>query len=211
MWKHCRLNMSHKHHIIPKHMGGTDDPSNLVDVTIEEHAALHKQLWEDLGCWQDEIAWKALSGQIDRAQAIKEAQRQYMSNRVVSNETREKISTAKKGIKQSQETILKRRIKLVGQKRCFKNKDEWKSNLSKSKSGKYAGQNNPFYGRTHNEDTLEKNRQAHMGKTYNKGRIFEKINCEMCGCAVASNRLGFHQASKKCLTLSADSDKIKVC
>ena len=28
----------HKHHIIPKHIGGTDDPSNLVDLTIEEHA-----------------------------------------------------------------------------------------------------------------------------------------------------------------------------
>jgi hypothetical protein len=54
----------HKHHIIPKHMGGTDDPSNLVSVTVEEHANLHKQLWEDLGHWQDRIAWLALSGQI---------------------------------------------------------------------------------------------------------------------------------------------------
>lgn len=53
--------MLHKHHIIPKHMGGTDDPSNLVEVTVEEHAALHKQLWEDFGCWQDYYAWLGLS------------------------------------------------------------------------------------------------------------------------------------------------------
>ena len=26
--------MKHKHHIIPKHKGGTDDPSNLVELTV---------------------------------------------------------------------------------------------------------------------------------------------------------------------------------
>ena len=36
-------------------MGGTDDPSNIVIVTIEEHANLHKQLWEDLGHEEDRI------------------------------------------------------------------------------------------------------------------------------------------------------------
>lgn len=55
-------------------MGGSDDPSNLVRVTIEQHAELHKQLWEGLGCWQDGIAWKMLSGQITNAEAIKVAQ-----------------------------------------------------------------------------------------------------------------------------------------
>jgi len=29
--------MKHKHHIIPKHMGGSDDPENLIELTIEEH------------------------------------------------------------------------------------------------------------------------------------------------------------------------------
>lgn len=74
----------HKHHIIPKHMGGTDDPSNLVTVTVEEHATLHKQLWEELGCWQDKIAWEMLSGQISRQQAIKKAQSEGAKNRKTS-------------------------------------------------------------------------------------------------------------------------------
>jgi len=26
--------ITHKHHIIPKHIGGTDDPSNLIELTI---------------------------------------------------------------------------------------------------------------------------------------------------------------------------------
>ena len=30
--------MKHKHHIIPKHMGGNDDPSNLIELTVEEQS-----------------------------------------------------------------------------------------------------------------------------------------------------------------------------
>lgn len=43
-------------------MGGSDDPSNLVELSIEEHAKAHKKLWEEHGRWQDEIAWKGLCG-----------------------------------------------------------------------------------------------------------------------------------------------------
>jgi hypothetical protein len=57
--------MKHKHHIIPKHMGGSDDPSNLIELTIEEHAEAHKTLWETHGKTEDYVAWKALSGNID--------------------------------------------------------------------------------------------------------------------------------------------------
>lgn len=56
----------HKHHIIPKHAGGTDEPSNLIYLTIEEHAKAHKQLWEEYGRWQDYLAWKGLSGNIGK-------------------------------------------------------------------------------------------------------------------------------------------------
>ena len=66
--------MKHWHHIIPKHMGGSDDSSNLVLLTIEEHAEAHKKLWEQHGRWQDKIAWKTLSGQI----TIQEAREQMM-------------------------------------------------------------------------------------------------------------------------------------
>lgn len=66
--------MKHIHHIIPRHMGGTDDPKNLIEVTIEQHAFLHKQLWEDLGHKEDYIAWRMLSGSINVSEAKKEAQ-----------------------------------------------------------------------------------------------------------------------------------------
>tara|TARA_Y100000310_G_C20129437_1_gene555170 strand:+ start:33 stop:503 length:471 start_codon:yes stop_codon:yes gene_type:complete len=31
----------HKHHIVPRYAGGTNDPSNLVELTIVEHANIH--------------------------------------------------------------------------------------------------------------------------------------------------------------------------
>lgn len=63
--------MKHIHHIIPRHMGGTDDPTNLVYLTVEEHAEAHRILFEQYGRWEDKIAWMGLSGQISKKEAIK--------------------------------------------------------------------------------------------------------------------------------------------
>lgn len=58
--------MTHKHHIIPKYMGGTDDPSNIIELTIEEHAIAHMELYEKYNNIEDYLAWKGLSGQISK-------------------------------------------------------------------------------------------------------------------------------------------------
>jgi hypothetical protein len=52
----------HKHHIIPKHAGGTDDPSNIVELTVSEHTEEHRKLWEEYGRIEDKVAWNMLSG-----------------------------------------------------------------------------------------------------------------------------------------------------
>ena len=62
--------MKHIHHIIPKHMGGTDGPNNLKEVTVEEHAQAHKELYEKYGHWQDKLAWQGLSGQLGNKQKV---------------------------------------------------------------------------------------------------------------------------------------------
>lgn len=61
----------HKHHIIPKHAGGSDDPSNLVELTVEEHAEAHRKLFEQYGRWQDEVAWKGLAGIIGHEESVR--------------------------------------------------------------------------------------------------------------------------------------------
>jgi hypothetical protein len=64
--------MKHKHHIIPKHMGGTDDKSNLIELNVEEHAEAHRILYEEHGKKEDYLAWKGLTGQIDKEDILKE-------------------------------------------------------------------------------------------------------------------------------------------
>ena len=64
----------HKHHIIPRHAGGTDDPSNIVELTIRQHALAHKKLYKEHGRWQDKVAWLSLSKQITGAEATRLAQ-----------------------------------------------------------------------------------------------------------------------------------------
>ena len=80
--------LKHKHHIIPVHMGGSDDPSNMIDLTVEEHAEEHRKLYEAYGRWQDYLAWCGLSGRMNKEEII-----------------RYKISKTHKGKKLSEEHI----------------------------------------------------------------------------------------------------------
>ena len=56
----------HQHHIIPRHAGGSDDPANLVYLTIEEHANAHRILYEQYSRQEDYLAWKGLAGLIGK-------------------------------------------------------------------------------------------------------------------------------------------------
>lgn len=90
------MTIIHKHHIVPKHMGGIDDSSNLIELTVEEHAMAHKELWEQYGKEYDRIAWLSLSKQIDNAEARILSVIEWNKNRTVSEETREKTSKSLK-------------------------------------------------------------------------------------------------------------------
>lgn len=69
------ITMKHKHHIIPKHMGGDDNPNNLIELSIEEHANAHKKLYELYGHYEDKIAWLGLSGRIGKEEILLERSR----------------------------------------------------------------------------------------------------------------------------------------
>ena len=51
-------------------MGGTDDPSNLFECSVEEHAELHLALYLEHGHWEDYIAALSLGGIMDREELV---------------------------------------------------------------------------------------------------------------------------------------------
>jgi len=131
-------------------MGGTDDPSNLVEVTIEQHAALHEQLWEEFGFWEDELAWKGLSQMIDRQEIISQVISNTHRGKKISEETKRKMSDASpwKGKKRNPETIKKMSDAKKGRKLSQKQIDTMKSI--------FVGEGNPMFGKTHSENARQK-------------------------------------------------------
>lgn len=62
-----------RHHITPRHVGGTNDPSNLTTLTPREHLLAHRLLHRMHGRWQDGLAVRAMAGSCPDARS--EAQR----------------------------------------------------------------------------------------------------------------------------------------
>jgi hypothetical protein len=117
----------HYHHIIPKHMGGTNDPSNLVKLTISEHAEAHKKLFEEYGNKFDYIAYMALSKQIGK----------------------EEVNY----------------LKMLGPKNWTIEGKETLREIAK----KRKGDKNPFYGKSHSEETRETLRENQLTNSWIKG------------------------------------------
>jgi hypothetical protein len=127
--------MKHKHHIIPKHMGGTDDPDNLVDLTIEEHAKAHLELYETYGKWQDKVAYAGLAKLVGKEEHL------YMV-----------LSEGKIGVPRSKET--KEKIRKARSLNRYQNTEEHNRKISEAQKGKPKS-----------EETKQKMREARLGKT----------------------------------------------
>ena len=81
----------YKHHVIPKHRGGNDDPSNLIEVSYTQHCMFHFCEWQRLGLASDFKAWKMLKGEESFIAG-------WNKGRPWSEETKKKISDSKKGV-----------------------------------------------------------------------------------------------------------------
>jgi hypothetical protein len=114
-------------------MGGTDDPNNLIELTIEDHAQAHFKLWKKFGYIEDKIAWGCLSGrklsEEERIVLSKSGFEKFLldENRVIK--WKNKISNTLTGKTQSEETRLKRSnsLKLAykeGRKKVIVNPDD---------------------------------------------------------------------------------------
>jgi len=115
------MSIYHKHHIIPRHMGGTDDSSNLIELTIEEHAEAHRKLFEEYDRKEDYLAWMGLSGWMNKEQIIKE--KLSLAGKIGGSKLKGKSKT------ESHKQSL--RESLIG----YKQTEEHKANVRNSLSG----------------------------------------------------------------------------
>ncbi len=156
--------MKHKHHIIPKHQGGTDDSSNLKEVTLEEHIQIHRDLFEKYGRWQDELAYKGLSGQLSKEEIWRIAHRKGNLGKHHTEESKRNISEKLKGRKHSDKHNKNVSESLKG--RVFT--EDWKRKIGeKSKGRKFSEESrkkksNTMKGRKHTEESKEKMRISRL-------------------------------------------------
>src|SRR6056300_1424475 len=115
----------HIHHIVPRHMGGTDDASNLVELSVTEHAEAHRKLYEEYGKKEDYIAWKAISGQIGKEEILYEKARlggynsDVMLDKKHTIETKNKMSDAKMGYTRTLSSRNKQSKSVTGENNHF--------------------------------------------------------------------------------------------
>jgi hypothetical protein len=160
------MSIYHKHHIIPKHAGGSNDPSNIIELTVEEHALAHKELWEKYGRWQDKVAWICLSKQVSKEEAIKliisEANLGHKRNIGENNPMYGKTHTAEARVKignasKTRQSGKKRGPMSEDRKRkiseALKGKRKSEEHVKKMSEGR-KGTNNPNY--KHGERVSEK-------------------------------------------------------
>jgi carbamoylphosphate synthase small subunit len=88
--------MTHKHHVTPKYRGGTDESSNLIEVSVTQHAMFHFCNWVLWGDKRDWLAWKGLIGEIPKQELVRELR---------------KLGGSKGGIKTGQKPETKERMR----------------------------------------------------------------------------------------------------
>lgn len=136
------------HHIIPKSKGGSGNShrpknnSNIVLLTAREHFLAHWLLWRIYRDRSSSLAFHKMMS-ANKNQKRKLSSRGYEEARLSFAETN-KGNQFGRGIK-----------KVVS--------EEQKKKQSQIMKGRYCGENNPFYGKKHNEITRKKISESRQG------------------------------------------------
>lgn len=97
--EHCSKKKYHpteyleRHHIVPKHEGGSDSPSNIIKLSLKDHRLAHKIRYETYSNKYDLAAYNFMEGQSAEAKkAICSANGSKSKGRKLTKEHREKLS-----------------------------------------------------------------------------------------------------------------------
>lgn len=131
-----------RHHIIPKCLGGSNDSTNLIRLTGREHYIAHLLLWKihshnyklmhafKMMCTCDNNGKRLLFKSSRFYEKARKEHSEHCKNRPL--ETRQKISKALKGRKQTKEFIEKRANKIRGLKRSEEQKQAMSQRMLKA-------------------------------------------------------------------------------
>ena len=175
------------HHIIPKSMGGTDYYQNRVLLTAREHFICHALLWR-MTSGQDKykmaFAWRCMKNGKNGIHK-RYTSRLFESSRVkfkYSEESKAKMSKAKKGKKQTPEHVRNNVLANTGKKR------------SKETRQKISDANR---GRVLSKESRMKTSKSLSGKNhFMYGKQWPRKNCVHCGKDYPLNWIKRH--TEKC-------------
>ena len=128
-----------KHHIIPRSLGGSNDPDNLVVLTAREHLLCHLLLCKmTAGPARHKMvrAYALMSGQNKQTTRIYASLREEYA--LIQSQKMQREGNSMYGRKHSPESIVKMKENRKSQK----------------------GEDNPMYGKKHSEETIQKIREA---------------------------------------------------
>lgn len=176
----CRTleSYSEQHHIIPKSLGGSNESDNLVKLTAREHFICHLLLIKMVAT---DVKYKMVYAAWQQSRP-----RSYTDVKVtgrIYEMLRTALSESYKGRKRAPfSEEWKTNMKAAAQTRKkVEMTEEWLENIrtAVAKRKKLVGEDNPFYGKTHSEDTIKKIIEVNK----------REYTCPHCGKMGASNSM----------------------
>jgi hypothetical protein len=218
-----RQGYTESHHIIPQSLGGKDSKDNLVDLTAREHFISHWLLTKIHK--EGEAHWKMMNA-LRIMKAENKNQQRYdtpITSRVYENlkveysklqserykgennpmygkshtpefieRFRDAVTGEKNAMKRPEQKEKMRHLKLGKKRAPFS--EEWIANLSAA----HSGEGNGMFGKSHSDDTKQKQREKALGRKQSeetkrkkadavRGSKREKKLCPHCNQEVAVN------------------------
>ena len=161
---------SERHHIIPKSMGGSDCPLNIVSLTYKEHFTAHHLLWRTFRNKQMAFGFHVMCATGKGREKVKITSRQYET-------ARQAVSFARTGMKFSDESKLKMSLAQSGEKNHNYGKprsEETKAKISAANKGQVPHS----VGKPRSEETKAKISAANKGRKFTKEHKLKLSNAK---------------------------------
>jgi hypothetical protein len=144
------------HHVIPKCLGGDNKKSNIVSLTAKEHYICHKLLCE---IYPNESKLKYAFWRMCNVANNEYQERNYKVSAKVYSRIKDEISSITS--KRTKNYSVEMR-KLIGEKvsKKLKGRPSGKKGISKPEHSEWMKENNPFRGKTHSEEHIQKLREV---------------------------------------------------